>query len=45
LTGPSDIDTGLSFLTKANVEPFLKTQSRYEGNSSEEKVLKRSGAI
>jgi simple sugar transport system substrate-binding protein len=45
LTGPSDIDTGLSFLTKANVDPFLHTQSRYEGNSSEEKVLKRSGAI
>jgi simple sugar transport system substrate-binding protein len=45
LTGPSDIDTGLSFLTKANVDPFLHTQSRFQGNSSEQKVLKRSGAI
>jgi hypothetical protein len=26
-------------------DPFLHTQSRYEGNSSEEKVLTRSGAI
>jgi simple sugar transport system substrate-binding protein len=45
LTGPSDINTGLNFLTKANVDPFLHTQSRYEGNSSEEKVLPRSGPI
>jgi simple sugar transport system substrate-binding protein len=45
LTGPSDINTGLNFLTKANVDPFLHTQSRYEGNSSEEKIIKRSGAI
>ena len=45
LTGPSDIDTGLSFLTKANVNPFLHAQSRFQGNSSEEKVLKRSGPI
>jgi simple sugar transport system substrate-binding protein len=45
LTGPSDINTGLSFITKANVNPFLHTQSRYQGNSSEEKVLPRSGAI
>ena len=45
LTGPSDINTGLNFITKANVDPFLHTESRYEGNSSEEKVLSRSGAI
>jgi len=45
LTGPSDINTGLNFLTKANVDPFLHTESRYEGNSAEEKVLTRSGAI
>jgi simple sugar transport system substrate-binding protein len=45
LTGPSDIDTGLSFLTKTNVNPFLHAQSRFQGNSSEEKVLKRSGPI
>jgi len=45
LTGPSDINTGLSFLTKANVEPFIKTESRYQGNSSEQKVVTRSGPI
>jgi simple sugar transport system substrate-binding protein len=45
LTGPSDIDTGLNFLTKANVDPFLHAQSRFQGNSSEEKVLPRSGPI
>ena len=45
LTGPSDINTGLSFLTKANVEPFIKTESRYQGNSSEHKLVARSGPI
>jgi simple sugar transport system substrate-binding protein len=45
LTGPSDINTGLSFLTKANVEPFIKTESRYQGNSSEQKVVTRAGPI
>jgi simple sugar transport system substrate-binding protein len=45
LTGPAEINTGLQFVTKSNVEPYLKTQSRYEGNSGEEKVLKRSGPI
>ena len=45
LTGPSDINTGLSFLTKANVEPFIKTESRYQGNSSVQKVVTRSGPI
>jgi simple sugar transport system substrate-binding protein len=45
LTGPADINTGLNFITKTSVGPFLHTQSRFEGNSSEEKVLTRSGAI
>src|SRR5262245_39478907 len=45
LTGPSEINTGLSFLTKANVEPFIKTESRYQGNSSEQKVVTRTGPI
>jgi hypothetical protein len=45
LTGPSDINTGLNFLTKANVDPFLHSQSRYQGNSSAEKELERSGGI
>jgi simple sugar transport system substrate-binding protein len=45
LTGPADINTGLNFITKTSVAPYLHTQSRYEGNSSEEKVLPRSGPI
>jgi simple sugar transport system substrate-binding protein len=45
LCGLADINTGLSFLTKGSVDPFLHTQSRYEGNSSEEKVLPHSGPI
>ena len=45
LSGPADIDTGLSFITKANVNPFLHTQSRFQGNSSAEKMIPRSGAI
>jgi simple sugar transport system substrate-binding protein len=39
LTGPSDINTGLKFVTKSAVAPYLSTKSRYEGSSSEEKVL------
>jgi simple sugar transport system substrate-binding protein len=45
LTGPADINTGLNFVTKANVDPFLHTESRYEGNSADQKVLARSGPI
>jgi len=45
LTGPSDINTGLNFITKSSVNPFLNSKSRFQGNSSEEKVLTRTGAI
>src|SRR6266403_1185697 len=45
LTGPSDINTGLNFITKSSVNPFLNTKSRFQGNSSEEKVIPRSGPI
>lgn len=45
LSGISEINTGLKFVTKDNVGPYLNTKSRFEGNSSEEKVLKRSGSI
>jgi simple sugar transport system substrate-binding protein len=33
LTGISDVNTGLKFLDKESVKPFLSTKSRYEGNS------------
>jgi simple sugar transport system substrate-binding protein len=45
LSGLADINTGLKFVTKSSVDPYLSTQSRYEGSSSEEKVLSRSGPI
>ena len=31
LAGPAEINTGLKFVTKSNVEPYRSTQSRYEG--------------
>jgi simple sugar transport system substrate-binding protein len=39
LSGPSDINTGLKFVTKSTVAPYLSTKSRFQGSSSEEKVL------
>jgi simple sugar transport system substrate-binding protein len=45
LSGPADINTGLKFITKDSVEPYLTTHSRYEGNSSAEAVIPRSGPI
>jgi simple sugar transport system substrate-binding protein len=33
LTGVSDINTGLKFLDKETVQPYVTTKSRYEGNS------------
>jgi simple sugar transport system substrate-binding protein len=45
LSGLSDINTGLKFVTKAGVDPYLNTQSRFEGSSNEEKVLTRTGPI
>jgi simple sugar transport system substrate-binding protein len=37
LVAPSDMNTGLLFVTKANVKPYLSTKSRYEGSSSKQK--------
>ncbi|HEY3774860.1 MAG TPA: substrate-binding domain-containing protein [Solirubrobacteraceae bacterium] len=34
LTGPATTDTGLKFLTKATVGPYVTTKSRYEGTSN-----------
>ena len=45
LSGPADINTGLKFVTKTSVDPYLSGQNRYEGSSAQEKVLTRSGAI
>jgi len=45
LNGPADINTGLKFVTKASVDGYLGEKNRYQGNSPDEKVLKRSGPI
>ena len=39
LMQPSDMDTGLLFVTKDNVAPYLNTQTRFEGSSSQQKVV------
>ena len=45
LGGPADTNTGLKFVTRGNVGPYLATQTRYEGASSTPEVVKRSGPI
>jgi simple sugar transport system substrate-binding protein len=42
---PPNTDTGLSFVTKSNVGPYLTSSSRFEGSTSAQKLLPRSGAI
>ena len=39
LTGPSDVDTGLKFLDKETVKPYVETKSRYEGTSTTAKAF------
>jgi simple sugar transport system substrate-binding protein len=39
LQQPSSTNTGQLFVTKDNVGPYLKTQTRFEGSSSKEKVV------
>jgi simple sugar transport system substrate-binding protein len=42
---PPDTDTGLSVVTKSNVEPYI-AQSRYQGSTTAEKLVPRpAGAI
>src|SRR5688572_16910014 len=40
LTGISDVNTGLKFLDKQTVVPYVTTKSRYEGNSKTAGVAK-----
>jgi simple sugar transport system substrate-binding protein len=45
LTTPVQTNTGLSFVTKDNVDPYQSTQTRYEGSTPDKKLVSRSGAI
>ncbi len=39
LTGPAEVDTGLKFLNKETVAPYVNSKSRFEGTSAEAKVV------
>jgi simple sugar transport system substrate-binding protein len=39
LSGIAEMDTGLKFLNKETVAPYVESKSRYEGTSSEAKVI------
>jgi simple sugar transport system substrate-binding protein len=40
LVTPPETDTGLKFVTKSNVGPYLKSSNRFEGSSAAQKYLK-----
>jgi simple sugar transport system substrate-binding protein len=42
LTGPSDINTGLKFVTKDTVGPYLSSKTRYEGSSDKPQIVQRT---
>jgi simple sugar transport system substrate-binding protein len=39
LSGPADVDTGLKFIDKETVKPYVETKSRYEGTSTAAKAF------
>ena len=39
LSGPAEVNTGLKFVDKESVTPYVNSKSRYEGTSSEAKVV------
>ena len=45
LVNPAETNTGLTFVTKANVGPYLSTTSRYEGSTTAQKYIKHPGPI
>jgi simple sugar transport system substrate-binding protein len=45
LVFPSQTNTGLLFVTKDTVDPYLQTKTRFQGSSTEQQVVQRSGAI
>jgi simple sugar transport system substrate-binding protein len=45
LVNPPETNTGLTFVTKANVSQYLHTTSRFEGSSTQQKLISRSGPI
>ncbi|HUZ63769.1 MAG TPA: sugar ABC transporter substrate-binding protein [Acetobacteraceae bacterium] len=45
LVGPANINTGLKFVTKAGVKPYLTTKTRYEGSAATSQIVPRTGPI
>jgi simple sugar transport system substrate-binding protein len=45
LVSPPDTDTGLSFITKSNVTPYIKYPTSYEGSAASPTLVPRSGPI
>ena len=45
LVGAADINTGLKFVVKGSVTPYLTTKSRYEGSAAAPEILPRTGPI
>jgi simple sugar transport system substrate-binding protein len=45
LVNPPETNTGLTFVTKSNVSQYLHTTSRFEGSSTQQKLIQRSGPI
>src|SRR6201999_3172519 len=45
LVGPADVNSGLKFVTKGSVDPYLNTETRYEGKSTKAQIVPRSGPI
>ena len=43
--GPADINTGLEFITKATVKPYMVSKNRYEGSSSKPTIVPHTGPI
>jgi simple sugar transport system substrate-binding protein len=39
LTGPAEVDTGLKFLDKESIAPYVESKSRFEGTSSSRAVV------
>ena len=40
VTGPAETNTGLIFITPDTVDRYLKTESRFEGDSEQQKIVK-----
>lgn len=45
LVVPTDTDTSLKFVTPENVDPYLEDDTRYEGSTKKQHVLKRPSKV